>query len=142
MLEIKKNKIIQTIGDQKKEWTIQELLEIPDPLSGEPLELRNAAMFKVVEMAEVLYSELSKTALLRYDFWKQLKPDRIVEQKFQYTTKVTHTYQWELTIDSKGLHYKDISGDYTSQFGAVTDQLFSVFLFYGTSLPFSELFLR
>lgn len=62
MLEIKENKIIQTIGDQKKEWSIQELLEIPDPLSGEPLELRNAAMFKVVEMAEVLYNELSKTS--------------------------------------------------------------------------------
>jgi len=87
MLEIKKNKIIQTIGDKKKEWTIQELLDNPDPLSGEPLELRNAAMFKVVEMAEVLYNELSKTALLRYDFWKQLKPDRIVEQNFQYNSK-------------------------------------------------------
>jgi len=142
MLEIKENKIIQTIGDQKKEWSIQELLEIPDPLSGEPLELRNAAMFKLVEMAEVLYSELSKTALLRYDFWKQFKPDRIVEQKFQYTTKVTHTYQWELTINSKGLHYKDISGDYTPQLGAVTDQLFSDFWFYGPSLPIPELFLR
>ena len=56
MLEIKENKIIQTIGDQKKEWSIQELLEIPDPLSGEPLELRNAAMFKLVEIAEVLYN--------------------------------------------------------------------------------------
>ncbi|MBL0235521.1 MAG: hypothetical protein IPQ02_02590 [Saprospiraceae bacterium] len=142
MLEIKENRIIQTIGDQKKEWSIQELLEIPDPLSGEPLEPRNAAMFKVVEMAEVLYNELSKTALLRYDFWKQFKPDRIVEQKFQYTTKVTHTYQWELTIDSKGLHYKDISGDYTPQLGAVTDQLFSDFWFYGPLLPIPDLSLR
>ena len=79
---------------------------------------------------------------MRYDFWKQFNPDRIVEQKFQYTTKVTNTYQWELTIDSKGLHYKDISGDYTSQLGALTDQLFSDFWFYGPLLPIPDLSLR
>ncbi len=142
MLELTENTIIQTPGGQAKIWTIPELLETPDPLPGEALAERNKAMQQAVVMAAEVYSELSETALLRYDFWKQLQPQRISEQRFEYTTKVTNTYHWELTINEAGLRYKDISGEYNAMPGKVSEQLFSDFWFYGPLLPIPDLNLR
>lgn len=142
MLDLVESTIVQTSGGQVKKWTIHELLETPDPLPNEPLAERNAAMRQVVEMAMEQYEYLSETALLRYDFWKQILPQRISEQRFEYTTKVTDTYHWELVINSLGIHYKDISGEYTSMHGMVSAQLFSDFWFYGPLLPIPDLHLR
>jgi hypothetical protein len=142
MLKSTESTIIQTIDNQIKIWEIPELLETFNPLSGEPLTDRNAAMKQAVLMASAIHSDLSETALLRYDFWNQLQTDRISVQKFEYTTKVTDTYLWELIIDSSGLHYKDISGDYNSIKGTVTEQLFSDFWFYGPLLPIPDLSVR
>ncbi|MDX2249841.1 MAG: hypothetical protein SF052_23860 [Bacteroidia bacterium] len=89
-----------------------------------------------------MYTDLSETARLNYDFWKQLQPNRISEQRFEYTTKVTDTYHWELTINGSGLYYKDVSGEYNPLRGAVSEQLLSDFWFYGPLLPIPDLYIR
>ena len=142
MLELKERSVVQTKDNQVKIWDILVLLETYNPLPEEALADRNAAMIHVVEMATEMYGSLSNIARLRYDFWKQLLPQRIAEQQFEYTTKVTKTYKWELTINAQGLYYKDISGDYTSLQGKVSEQLFSDFWFYGPLLPIPDLHLR
>ncbi len=141
MFQFTETTITQTQGTQVQLWTIPELLETHNPLPGEPLAERNAAMRKVVEMVAEVYSELSETARLRYDFWKLLLPRRISEQRFEYTTKVTDTYHWELTINELGIFYKDISGDYAAP-NTVSEQLFSDFWFYGPLLPIPDLDIR
>ncbi len=142
MLEFKDNTLHQTTGSSHKIWTIPELLETHDPLPGEPLAERNAAMQQAIWMAEEMFDELSEAARLRYDFWKLLMPRRIAEQRFEYTTKVTATYHWELTINELGLFYKDISGKYGSRLGRVSEQLLSDFWFYGPLLPIPDLQIR
>ena len=142
MLEFKENTLHQTTGSFHKIWTIPELLETHDPLPGEPLAERNAAMQQVIWMAEEMFSDLSEAARLRYDFWKLLMPRRISEQRFEYTTKITNTYHWELTINELGLFYKDISGEYDGRAGRVSEQLFSDFWFYGPLLPIPDLQVR
>jgi hypothetical protein len=142
MIHFTEETIRQSENGVEKIWHLSELLEHPDPLAGEPLAGRNAAMRKVVEMAASSYADLSEVARLRYDFWYQLLPHRIPEQHFAYTTKVTNTYQWELTINSNGLFYKDVSGEYTPQPGTVTEQLLSNFWFYGPLLPIPDLQVR
>lgn len=134
--------IVQTRGSQTQTWPFPALFETHDPLPDEPLALRNTAMLQVVEMVTEQYADLSEVALLRYDFWKQLQPSRITEQRFEYTTKVTNSYQWELTINESGLFYKDISGEYNPQPGTVTEQLFSDFWFYGPKMPIPDLPIR
>lgn len=142
MIQFTENGIYQELGIHKKNWTIAELLETYEPLSGEPLAVRIEAMKNIIPMAEELYSELSEAAQLRYDFWKLFSPRRIEEQKFSYTTKVTSTYYWELTINSGGLFYKDISPEYGQMPGTVHEQLFSDFWFYGPLMPIPELQVR
>lgn len=142
MLQFTANTIIQQTDGREKIWTIPELLEQPEPLDGEPLTVRNEAMRQVVDMAMEMYSDLSVAALLRYDFWKQFKPQRIENQVFKYETAVSNTYQWELTINSEGLFYKDISGEYDARAGHVTEQLFSDFWFYGPCRPLPDLYTR
>ena len=142
MIHFTENEITQTTDSGSKTWTIPALLETHDPLAGEPLAERNAAMRQVVEMAEGMFSECSDAARLRYDFWKLLLPHRIGEQRFIYTTKVTDTYHWELTINELGLFYKDVSGEYTAMRGTVSEQLFSDFWFHGPLLPIPDLQVR
>lgn len=139
MLHFTQNTVVQTLDGREKTWSIPELLENPEPLDGEPLAERNAAMRQVVDMAMDVYSDLSETARLRYDFWKLLKPERVATQQFEYTTKVTDTYQWQLTINAEGLFYKDISGEFDPTPGKVTEQLFSDFWFYGPCRPLPDL---
>ncbi len=141
MIQFTENGIRQELGTTKK-WSVAELLEAYEPLSGEPLAVRNEAMKALIPLAEELYGELSETALLRYDFWKQLLPRRIAEQKFMYTTKVTNTYEWELTINPEGLFYKDVSPEYSQVPGKVHEQLFSDFWFFGPLLPIPDLQVR
>ncbi len=142
MIQFNENGIYQELGSIKKNWTIAELLETYEPLAGEPLAVRIEAMKSIIPMAEELYSELSEAALLRYDFWKLFLPRRIEEQKFSYTTKVSSTYHWELTINSEGLFYKDISPEYGQMPGTVYEQLFSDFWFYGPLMPMPDLQVR
>lgn len=142
MLRFTENAVVQKLDGREKTWPIPELLENPEPLAGAPLAERNAAMQQVVDMAAEIFGDLSETARLRYDFWKQLKPQRVGTQQFKYTTKVVDTYHWQLTINSEGLFYTDISGEFDPTPGKVTEQLFSDFWFYGPCRPLPDLHTR
>ncbi len=138
MLQFNDNSILQTGEGFEKNWSIPELLESYDPLPGEPLADRNNAMVQMRYAAEDMYSELSAAARLRYDFWKNLLPQRIPEERFKYTTKVTDTYHWELLLNPEGLYFKDVSGEYGPA-GTVYPQFFSDYWFYGPLMPLPDL---
>lgn len=136
------NIIQQNTSGFEKEWTIPELFETYNPLPGEALNARNQAMRNAVDVAMDMYSDLSETARLRYDFWKQLCSERIEREEFKYSIKITNTYQWTLTINAEGLFYKDISGQFSPRPGMVYEQLFSDFWFYGPLMPLPDLHTR
>jgi hypothetical protein len=142
MLEISADKIIQNKGRFEQIWTIPEVLEAHDPFLGEPFAERKAALQHAVEMATKMPNELSEAVLLRLDFWKNFRPEKISERRFEYTTKATTTFYWELTINELGVFYKDISGEYSSGLGCIREQLFSDFWFFGPLYPIPDLALR
>lgn len=142
MLTFQSDCIFQKTGNLEKIWTIAQLLESPNPLDGEPLAERNAAMKQVVDMAMEQYSDLSEAALLRYDFWKQLIPGRVAEQHFEYETNADEIHCFELTINHLGLFYKNISEQHSSGAGTETEQLFSDFWFYGPLFPVPDLHIK
>ncbi|WP_373551479.1 hypothetical protein [Haliscomenobacter sp.] len=142
MLQFTGNTIQQSTPGFEKDWSIPELFETYDPFPGEALSARNDAMRRSVEMASELYGELSETARLRYDFWKQIRPERIEAEEFVYSVKITDTYQWALTINAEGLFYKDISGHFSPRPSTVYEQLFSDFWFYGPIMPLPDLHTR
>ncbi len=142
MLEISTDKIIQNKGRFEQIWTIPEVLEAHDPFPGAPFAERKAALSHAVEMATKMPDELSEAVLLRLDFWKNFRPEKISERRFEYTTKTTTTFYWELTINELGIFYKDISGEYSSVLGSITEQLFSDFWFFGPLCPIPDLALR
>ena len=55
--------------------------------------------------------------------------------RFNYTVKITDTYQWELEINPSGLFYKDVSGLYNQSPDRITSQEISDFWTYGPLLP-------
>ena len=142
MLQFTSNTIQQHTPSFEKDWSIPELFETYNPLSGEPLSVRNDAMRSSIEVAMELYSDLSETARLHHDFWKQIRPERIEPEKFKYSIKITDTYQWTLTINAEGLFYKDVSGQFSPAPGTVYEQLFSDFWFYGPLMPLPDLYTR
>ena len=142
MLQFNGNTIQQHTPSFEKDWSIPELFETYNPLPGETLSARNDAMRRSVDMAMEIYSDLSETALLRYDFWKQLRPERIEPEEFKYSIKITDTYQWTLTINAEGLFYKDVSGQFSQRLGTIYEQLFSDFWFYGPLMPLPDLHTR
>lgn len=142
MLQFESDSIVQTQNGIEKHWSIPMLLESHQPLLGESLPERNAAMQKVVAMAEDHFAELSAAARLRYDFWKQLIPQRIEEEHFAYEVKISEIYRWELTINSVGVFYQDISRLYSPAAGTVYEQLLSDFWFYGPLMPLPDLHTR
>lgn len=142
MLQFNGNNIQQSTEGFEKNWSIPALFETYEPLPGEALSTRNDAMRHSVEMATELYDELSETARLRYDFWKQLRPERIEPEEFKYAIKITNTYQWTLTINKEGFFYKDLSGQFSPRPGSVYEQLFSDFWFYGPLMPLPNLHTR
>ncbi len=125
-----------------KTWSIQELLETPNLLSGLPLADRNAALRKAAELVDKNVAALSETAQLQVDFWKNFQPEKISECTFIYPSTEGSTNRWELTINPLGLFYKDLSGEYYYPPGHVSEQLFSDFWFYGPLQPIPELKLR
>ncbi|MBI1226528.1 MAG: hypothetical protein GC192_14940 [Bacteroidetes bacterium] len=139
MLLFKTNTIHQKLDYQEKEWTLEELFTSYEPLSSEPLAVRVGAMQQAVFMAEEYFSELSEVAQLRYDFWKQLRTNRIEERQYKYSVTGRDTYQWELTVNSQGLFYKDLNPMYGEMAGRVHEQLFSDFWFYGPLMPMPNL---
>lgn len=139
MLIFKENYILQQLDDREKNWSVAELLECYEPLAGEPLAVRMQAMQQAAFWGEEIYAELSETAQLRYHFWKQLRPGRIEERKYEYTVKISNTCHWELTVNSKGLFYKDLTPMYSQTAGQVHEQLFSDFWFYGPLMPLPDL---
>ena len=114
---------------------IPELLETYNPLGDEPLNEQLEIFRQMIPVAGEMFGELSETARLRYDFWKNLLPHRIESRTFAYTTKVCDTYQWELEMTREGLLYRDISGEYSQGRNQVYAQSFSDFWFYGPLLP-------
>jgi hypothetical protein len=139
MLNFTENGIHQSCPGIDKVWGIPELLEIYNPLFGEPLKERNAAIRQLMPMAGEMFGELTEAARLHYDFWKQLVPKRIEEQRFSYSIKASGTYHWELTVNADGLFYKDVSGQFSSTTGGVSEQLHSDFWFYGPMEPMPDL---
>lgn len=61
-------------------WSIPELLETPNPLYGQALAERNAALRKAVEIADAGSAKLSETAALQVDFWKNFQPAKIPDR--------------------------------------------------------------
>ncbi|MEZ4926026.1 MAG: hypothetical protein R3A50_07105 [Saprospiraceae bacterium] len=144
MITIKENQIIQELPGMDYTWTVTDLLTSCRPLSDEPLSTRMKTMQdEVLAMAESVFTELPENALLCYHFWKQLRPDRIETQKYKYSVSAeSETPEWELTINSKGLFYKDLSAMYCQQAGEVQEQLFSDFWFFGPEKPIPDLSIR
>jgi hypothetical protein len=129
------------VRDISKTYSVAELLETYRALDNEPLSGQNEVFRQVIPLAESLFTELSPIARLHYDFWKNLQPNRIEPQVFTYTTQVTDTYQWELRVNSEGLFFQDISGEYGRP-NQVFPQLLSEFWLYGPQMPLPELNLR
>jgi len=138
MFHFAKNQVVQKRGSIEQIWTISELLETCNPLPGEPLAERNAALQKACELAAQMPDKLSGTARLHLDFLKNFRPEKIDERTYVYKTSKS----WELTINESGLFYKDVSGEYTSQPGEVSEQLFSDYWFFGPLRPMPNLDLR
>lgn len=132
--------IVQETVLEPKTWSFSELLETAYPLAGEPLVKRHAAMRKVAEIAAEHLEDLSETARLHLDFWTNFQPEKISERTYLYP--VASSYRWELTVNAQGLFYKDVSGEYDSRLGSVSEQLFSDFWFYGPMQPIPDLKLR
>lgn len=139
MVQFSINNIVQEVYGVKRTWTIPELLETYEPLGGEPLAERNEVMKRILPSAEEQFSQLSETARLRYEFWKQLRTTRIEERSYRYSVTISDTYRWELTINPSGLFYKDLTPMYGQQAGQVHEQLFSDFWFYGPLMPVPDL---
>ncbi len=142
MFHFTENGIVQETVIGPKTWPIPELLETPNPLAGEPLAERNAALQKAAEMVSENLAELSETARLHLYFWKNFRPGKISERTYIYPTSATSNNRWELKINELGLFYKDVSGEYDSRLGWVSEQLFSDFWFYGPLQPMPDLRLR
>ena len=66
----------------------------------------------------------------------------IQELKLDYTTKVTHTYNWQLVVNTEGVHFHDLSGAYSYPEGKIFTQSLSDFWFYGNLMPLPDLALR
>ncbi|MBK8703228.1 MAG: hypothetical protein IPN33_06150 [Saprospiraceae bacterium] len=142
MLTFQENSILQITTWAEKTWTIPELLEAADPLAGEPLAARNEALQKVVSLAAQNPQELSKTAQLHLDFWENFQTQKMEQHAAIFRWTVEEKNRWELTINELGLFYRDISGQYDTTPGAVSEQLFSNFWFYGPLRPLPDLQLR
>lgn len=119
-------------------WEIPELLEAYNPFGEEDLYAQNKIFVEILPHAAELYDELSETARLHYDFWKNFQPGRIKKQLFKYVTIVSETRDWQLEVTQHGLYFKDVSGDYGYK-GTITSQNFSDFWFYGPILPIPDL---
>ncbi|MCB0631018.1 MAG: hypothetical protein R2824_15000 [Saprospiraceae bacterium] len=142
MITFSGHSIVQQRDGWEKTWTPAELLESPEPLKGEPLVLRTTSMQRALPLAEEVFDQLSERALLCYHFWKQLVPNRIEEQVYEYTVKTRNNYRWKLTVNAEGLFYQDLDAMYGQLKGQVYEQLFSDFWFYGPMMPVPELATR
>lgn len=142
MLYFNENGLTLETPEGSKTWSIQELLETPDALSGQPLAERNATLRKAAEIAGNGSGQYSETASLVVDFWQNFQPEKIADHTYIYSVTDRSTYHWELTINRTGLYYKDLSNQYDSRPGWVSEQLFSDFWFYGPLQPIPELRLR
>ncbi len=142
MLYFTENGVILETDSGSTNWSLPELLETPDPLSDLPLAERNAVLRKAAEMLGEPSNELSETARLQVDFWKNLQPAAISERTYLYSSTADSAKRWELTVNALGLFYKDLSGEYYYPPGHVSEQLFSDFWFYGPLQPLPELKLR
>ncbi len=142
MLYFTQFSLTQETPNGSKTWPLQELLETPDPLSGLPLVERNASLRKAAEILGEQSNDLSETARLQVDFWKNFQPENISERTYLYPSTADSSKRWELTINKLGLLYKDITGEYYYPPGHVSEQLFSDFWFYGPLQPVPELSMR
>jgi len=142
MLYFNENGLTLETDSITKTWSIPELLEMPNLLFGQTLAERNAALRKAAEIAAEGSAKLSETAALQVDFWKNFQPSKIPDRTYIYPTSSDTANHWELTINRLGLYYKDLSSEYDSRPGWVSEQLFSDFWFYGPLQPIPELKLR
>jgi hypothetical protein len=128
---------IKQTGTTEKTWTIPELFEAVDPFADEAPGAQNALFAEVIPYAEEHYGDLSAAARLRYDFWKNFRPNRVEAKRFEYTTKITDTYRWELDVNDEGLFFRDLSGTYGPASG-VFPQSFADYWFYGPRMPLPD----
>ena len=142
MITFSGHSILQRGEGLDKIWTPAELLETNEPLPGEPLAVRTASLRRALAMAEAGYDRLSERAVLGYQFWKQLVPQRVEERTYEYTVDKQAAYRWKLTVNTEGLFYQDIDAMYSRVKGQVFEQLFSDFWFYGPKMPIPALVTR
>jgi hypothetical protein len=136
MLQFQGNTIVQNLHDTERIWTVEEVFNSFEPLSGESLAVRTQAIGQAIYLAEEVYQDLSPTAILHYQFWKLLQPRRIEERKFHYTIgRSDRQYAWELLVNQQGLWFTDLDGMYAPQAGQVFEQVLSDFWFYGPLMP-------
>lgn len=138
MLHFEGHTILQTIAQTERVWTIEELLTCYEPLAGESLSDRTAAVEQVLYLAEEVYQDLSPAAISRYQFWKLLVPRRIEERTYHYSMERRKTYQWLVEVKPQGVFYTDIDAMYAGQPGQVFEQLLSDFWFFGPHMPMPQ----
>jgi len=138
MLNFQSDSILQTTENQEKIWTIPELLETCNPLPGEPLAERTAALQKAAEMASKTSDELSENVRLRLDFWKNFQPQKLAWHAVIFKTTVDEKFDWELKVNELGIFYRDVSGQYGTYNNGVSEQLFSDFWFFGPRRPMPD----
>ncbi|MCC7466421.1 MAG: hypothetical protein IT261_09140 [Saprospiraceae bacterium] len=142
MLYFTNNGLTLETSDGAKSWSLEELLQMPDPLPELSHGERNAALRTAAGRVGKSAVELSDTLRLRVDFWNHFRPEKISERSFVYTSTPGSNKHWELTINELGIFYKDLSGEYYYPPGKVSEQLFSDFWFYGPLQPVPDLRLR
>lgn len=142
MLIFQSDAILQKTDWSEKRWTLADVLESPNPFFGEPLAERNAAIKKVVERSGQIPGELSETARLHLDFWKNFRPQKISSFQPNYPFELDSSSRFELTINDAGLFFKDVSNRYGNGPIPASEQLFSDFWFYGPYEPIPDLMLR
>jgi hypothetical protein len=142
MLTFQSDSILQKTGDQEKIWTFPEILESYDPLYGEPLAERTAALQKAAQLLLKTPVDLSENARLHLDFWENFQPRKFAWQSDIFKATVGETFHWELKINELGVFFRDVSGQYDTHNDGVSAQLFSDFWFFGPRRPIPDLMLR
>jgi len=142
MLTFSNNTIIQKTSWYEKVWTIPELLESQDPLPGEPIAERIAAMQKAAQLASHASDELSELTKLSLDFWTNFQAQKLAWHASIFKMTVDEKFHWELKISESGIFFKDVSGQYDRLEEGVTEQLFSDFWLFGPRRPIPDLSVR
>lgn len=125
----------------REEYSADQLFSAYDPLNEFTLNERSAALRKLALAQETESGNYTLAGQQRYQFWRLLIPGKIQPLKFNYSTIVTDTCLWEISLSDTGIEYRDISGSYGLP-GKIYSQLLVDFWFYGPIMPIPDLAIR